>query len=97
MFVLSITYTAPLDQIDALLPSHVAWLDAHYADGTFLASGRKVPRTGGVIIATADNRTAIEAVVAQDPFFRNQAATYEITEFVATKTSPALESHRQQP
>ncbi len=27
MFVLELSYTAPLEAVDALLPDHVAWLD----------------------------------------------------------------------
>lgn len=30
---------------------YAAFLDRYCADGTFLVSGRKVPRTGGVILA----------------------------------------------
>jgi uncharacterized protein YciI len=93
MFVLSLTYTAPVERIDALLEEHMAWLDQGYADGTFLASGRKVPRTGGIILAVADSRAAMERLVATDPFAREGVADYEITEFVATTTSPDLE-HR---
>lgn len=54
MFILELTYTAPLGRIDALLSEHVAWLERGYADGAFLASGRKNPRDGGVIIRDRD-------------------------------------------
>ncbi|OKJ06051.1 YciI family protein [Kitasatospora sp. CB01950] len=90
MFILELTYTAPLERIDALLPAHVAWLEQHYANGTFLASGRKVPRDGGVIIAVAENRDAIEALAATDPFAQAGATACRITEFVPTTTGPEL-------
>ena len=95
MFILELTYTAPLERIDALLPAHVAWLEQHYATGAFLASGRKVPRDGGVIIAVAESRSAIEALVATDPFAQGGATEYRITEFVATTTAPALALYRE--
>jgi uncharacterized protein YciI len=91
MFVLSLTYTAPVERIDALLVEHLAWLDQGYAEGMFLASGRKVPRTGGVILAVAESRAALEKFVAADPFAREGVADYAITEFVATRTGPDLE------
>ncbi len=47
MFVLELTYTAPVERVDALLDAHVEWLDAQYAVGVFLASGRKNPGTAG--------------------------------------------------
>ncbi|MEV0190259.1 YciI family protein [Kitasatospora purpeofusca] len=96
MFVLELTYTVPLDRIDARLPDHVDWLNRHYADGTFLASGRKVPRDGGIILAAGEDRAAIEALVGTDPFAVEGLATYRVTEFLATVVAPVLESHRQQ-
>ncbi|WP_225095210.1 YciI family protein [Streptomyces sp. CoH27] len=95
MFVLELTYTAPLDAVDALLPDHVAWLEEQYEKGFFLASGRKNPRDGGVILAVAEHRAAIEEIVARDPFSTGGACTYRVTEFTATKTAPELDRHRQ--
>ncbi|MFF8770711.1 YciI family protein [Kitasatospora sp. NPDC015120] len=96
MFVLELTYTAPLDRIDALLPAHVEWLGRHYGSGAFLASGRKVPRDGGVILAVGEDRAAIEALAATDPFAVEGLVAYRVTEFLATTVAPALEPHRQQ-
>lgn len=95
MFVLELVYTAPLARIDELIPEHVGWLDQHYAAGLFLASGRKEPRDGGVILAAGVDRARIEAVAATDPFVLAGACSYRITEFVATKTAPELEARRE--
>jgi uncharacterized protein YciI len=95
MFVLELTYTAPLDAVDAVLPAHVAWLDEQYEKGVFLASGRKNPRDGGVIIAVAEDRARIEEVTAGDPFVTAGVCAYRVTEFAATKTAPALEPYRE--
>ncbi|MGW0738102.1 YciI family protein [Streptomyces sp. NPDC002851] len=97
MFVLELTYTAPLSAVDEQMQAHVAWLDQHYADGTFLASGRKNPRDGGVILAVGDDRAAIEKIVAADPFVLAGVCEYRVTEFIATKTVDALAAYRQQP
>ncbi|MFJ9412678.1 MULTISPECIES: YciI family protein [unclassified Streptomyces] len=96
MFVLELTYTAPLERVDAALQDHVAWLNKEYAAGHFIAAGRKVPRDGGVIIATGLDRAAVERLVAEDPFTVAGVCTYRITEFVATTTAPALEEYREQ-
>ncbi|WP_033215699.1 YciI family protein [Kitasatospora phosalacinea] len=95
MFILELTYTAPLERVDALLPAHIAWLERHYAAGTFLASGRKVPRDGGVILAVAPDRSAVEAIAATDPFVPAGVADYRITEFLATTVAPVLAAHRE--
>ncbi|GAA2796791.1 YciI family protein [Kitasatospora sp. CM 4170] len=96
MFVLELTYTAPLDRIDAVLPEHVTWLKGHYEAGTFLASGRKVPRDGGMVLAVAEDRAAIEAITGSDPFTLAGLAEYRVTEFVASTTAPALDAFREQ-
>ena len=44
MFVIELTYTAPLAEIDAAMRAHMAFLNKYYATGTFLASGRKIWR-----------------------------------------------------
>ncbi|WP_330263258.1 YciI family protein [Streptomyces griseorubiginosus] len=97
MFVLELTYSAPLDAVDAVLPAHVTWLDEQYARGVFLASGRKNPRDGGVIIAVAEDRARIEQITAGDPFVTAGVCAYRVTEFAATKTAPALEPYRETP
>ncbi|MCS0637984.1 YciI family protein [Streptomyces sp. LP05-1] len=95
MFVLELTYTAPLERVDALLDAHVAWLDAHYASGDFIASGRKNPRDGGVVLAAGADRARIEEITAADPFVTGGVCVYRITEFLATKTVPELAAFRQ--
>ncbi|MFF9350610.1 YciI family protein [Streptomyces sp. NPDC014734] len=96
MFVLELTYTAPVERVDALLQAHVAWLDRQYTDGVFIASGRKNPRDGGVILAVGDDRARIERITAEDPFAVEGVCAYRITEFIATKTSEELAPYRQQ-
>ncbi|MER7664071.1 YciI family protein [Streptomyces sp. NPDC096193] len=96
MFVLELTYTAAIERVDALLDEHVTWLDALYEEGVFIASGRKNPRDGGVILAVGDDRARIEEVAAADPFTVGGVCEYRITEFIATKTAPGLAPYRQQ-
>jgi uncharacterized protein YciI len=56
VFVLLLSYVKPLEEVDALMREHVAWLRRHYDAGRFVASGRRIPRTGGVILARGDDR-----------------------------------------
>jgi uncharacterized protein YciI len=96
MFVLELTYTAPVERVDALLEAHIEWLDAQYAAGVFIASGRKNPRDGGVVLAAGVDRAEIEKIAAADPFSVEGVCAYRITEFYATKTSAALAPYREQ-
>lgn len=90
MFIISLTYTAPLDAVDRHVDGHMAWVKAGYAEGLFLASGRKVPRTGGVILARGE-RQAVEAYCARDPFVVNGVAEVAVTEMVVSMTAEGLE------
>jgi uncharacterized protein YciI len=94
MFVISLTYQASLDEIDAALPAHVEWLREGYDRGLFVASGRKVPRTGGMIFAIGERET-IERKLENDPFRQAGFATYDVTEFVATMVADGLERFQQ--
>lgn len=91
MFLVSLTYIQPLEAIDKFIPEHVEFLNKHYDLGYFQLSGRKEPRTGGVILATVENRLELDQILAQDPFYRENLAKYEVTEIVPTKSSKALE------
>ncbi|HEX5330924.1 YciI family protein [Sulfuricurvum sp.] len=90
MFIISLTYIKPLEEVDALLEEHVAYLKEQYFLGIFLASGRKVPRDGGIILARAVSREEIETIISLDPFYRHGVAEYAISEFTPTMTSDDL-------
>ncbi len=90
VFVLVVNYTASLSTIDAAMPAHQRFLDEHFAAGEFLVSGPRAPRTGGVIIARAADRDAIERVIAADPFTRDGLATYDVHVFLPTRGPFAL-------
>jgi uncharacterized protein YciI len=82
-FIVSLTYTAPIEQVDALLDEHVAWLRANHAAGHLLGWGRKVPREGGILLAKGESRDEIAALAAQDPFIKGGVAEFEVIEWAA--------------
>ena len=90
MYIIILTYQKDLSEVEKHLEAHRAYLDKHYASGHFIASGAQVPRTGGVILSKASNRGEVEAIIAQDPFYKHQIATYQIIEFTPTKYSEAF-------
>jgi uncharacterized protein YciI len=85
MFVIELVYKVDLAQIDATMKAHMAFLRAQYAAGTFVMSGRKVPRDGGIILATGDDQAAIEAIVRADPFVAQGLADFRIIQFNASQ------------
>ena len=85
MFVIELVYKVDLPQIDARMKAHVNFLQKHYDAGTFVLSGRKVPRDGGIIIATGTDKDAIEAIMREDPFVAHGLAEYRIIQFRASQ------------
>jgi uncharacterized protein YciI len=94
MFIILLNYIKPLCDVEPLIDEHRRFLARHYAAGNFLLSGRKEPRTGGVILASAPTRAAVEQIIRHDPFHRERVAEYEIIEFVPTLAAPQFESLR---
>ncbi len=90
MFVIELVYKTDVAQIDAAMKPHIAWLNRHYATGTFVMSGRKVPRDGGIILAAGHDREAIEAIVREDPFVAGGLAEYRLIEFRASQLADDL-------
>ena len=92
MFIVLLSYVQPLSAVEAHLQEHRAFLDRHYAAGHFVASGAQVPRTGGVILARGLTRQQLDAVLAEDPFYRAQVAQYQVIEFTPSKFAPGFEA-----
>ena len=68
MFIAILTYKKPLEEVDRYLQAHREYLAEHYAVGDFIASGPQTPRIGGVIMMKGENRTALDTIIAQNPF-----------------------------
>lgn len=90
MFIINLTYKAELEKIDKFLNDHIDFLNEQYELGNFLASGRKIPRTGGIILSNTESKSELEKIIQKDPFKKNELADYELTEFVPSKTCEEL-------
>ncbi len=90
IYVVVLNYVKPLSEIDEQIPAHVEWLKQGYADGVFLASGRKIPRTGGVILAKGDSIESLHRRLQMDPFQRLGLATAEVIPFEASLCADEL-------
>ncbi len=95
MFVVNVTYVLPLKEVDRHLADHVEFLRKQYERGVFIASGRKVPRTGGVILAHSVSREELNRILEEDPFKKGRVAEYEVTEFVASMVADALSALKE--
>lgn len=91
MFAIILKYKKPIEEVEAHTPAHRAYLDRYYEKGVFVMSGRQTPPTGGVVMAKAESREALEKILAEDPFWTEGVADYEIYEFKVNKHLPELQ------
>jgi len=91
LFVLILTYVKPLSEVDRLLAPHKIYLERNYKAGHFLTSGRQEPRIGGVILAQAESKERINAIITEDPFLTEGVAEYQVVEFHPSQAASGLE------
>ncbi len=85
MFIINLTYKTQLENIDKFLDTHIDFLNEQYQLGNFIASGRKVPRNGGIILSNIKIKAILEEIIDKDPFKINNLADYELIEFIPSK------------
>ena len=90
MYIIDLTYIVPLEQLDAHMTDHVKYLHKYYKQNKFIASGRKVPRTGGIILALADSKEEVYQIISEDPFFTHKLAEFKVTEFQTSQMHPLM-------
>lgn len=91
MFIISLTYLVELSDVDHYLDEHIDFLNECYKQEIFLASGPKVPRTGGVIFAKAKSQNTLLDTLQKDPFWIHNIAQYDIIEFTPNRAHPQLD------
>jgi uncharacterized protein YciI len=97
MFIINLNYIVPLDQLDLHMAAHVKFLKGYYKKNVFVASGRKVPRTGGIILALAKSKEEVEQIIREDPFSKHKLAEFSVTEFLTSQYHPTLKNLLMKP
>jgi len=85
MYIIDLIYIVPLEELDNHMVEHVKYLHKYYKKDVFVASGRKVPRTGGIILALADSQEEVEKIIQEDPFYKHKLAEFTITHFLTSQ------------
>ena len=70
MFIFNLTYVKPISDVEQFLPEHIQYLEKYYTSKKFICSGRKVPRTGGIILCNCATKQEAEQIIKEDPFFK---------------------------
>jgi len=85
MYIVSLSYFRPVEEVETLLEPHIQWLDRYFAAGVFIAAGRKDPRTGGILLVKDIDRARLDTLLAEDPFVA--VANYEVTKLNVTRAA----------
>jgi len=89
-YIIHITYVVPQNEVDLIRPEHRSYLSTFYEKGVLLFSGPRIPPTGGILVAKAENDDTIREMIANDPFNIKGVATYEIIEMKPAMWSAEL-------
>lgn len=85
MFIVTLNYKVSTDLADRHMPAHIDWLETAFTNGVFVAAGRLVPRTGGVLISMLSSREDLSSELERDPFRTEGVADYAIVEVDMTR------------
>jgi uncharacterized protein YciI len=91
VILIRLTYVKPIEEVDALRPTHLEFLNKGFAEGRYVLAGRQDPPVGGVVIARGDDLDAVAELADQDPYVTGGVATYELIRFKAGLTQDGLE------
>ncbi|WP_100487802.1 YciI family protein [Sporolactobacillus pectinivorans] len=91
MVIATLSYIKSIEDVTRALPQHNEYLDKYYSEKKFIFSGRKNPRTGGVILMNTSLDEA-KTIAQTDPFYKHQIAQYEFIEFFPTKSDTGFSS-----
>ena len=96
IFLITLQYIKPHFAVDQYFPKHQAYLDEYVKKGYFICSGRKKLKTGEFILCKAADRKEAQAIVAKDPFDKNQLAIYEIVEYNLTSADNRFQGREKE-
>lgn len=92
MFLINMTFSNVEKLTDGLTEQHRMYIGKEYLNNKLMFGGRKVPRTGGIIISKHETKDELIKLLDADPFIKNGVASYAITEFVPVMASKEFES-----
>ncbi len=82
--IINLKYLVNEDKVASIRPLHREFLDIGYDKGILLASGPKLDKTGGIILAKG-NIEDVKKFIENDPFYTNNIAQYSFNTFDAVK------------
>jgi len=88
MYLVLLTYLVEESRVLPLRKAHYEFVDRHFSTGLFLLGGRRVPATGGFILAGAVPHEELKAVMSEDPYLLAGVVEHEIIALEPTRSQP---------
>jgi len=85
IYVVTLSYLRPLDDVNAHFDGHREWLVQHIKAGRILLTGPLEPRTGGLLLVSVADRAELDRMMSEDPFVIHRLVEIEVKAF-----TPAL-------
>jgi len=91
MFLVDMSFTDMKKITPELTLQHKHYLEQEYKSNKLMFGGRKIPRTGGILVSCHETEFELKQVLALDPFIQSGAVSYVITEFIPVMASKDYE------
>jgi uncharacterized protein YciI len=91
LFVVLLRFAEGRSRAKELMDGHDAWIRRGFDDGVFLMVGALRPALGGVVLAQAEARAALEARVQSDPFVAEGVVSAEVLEIAPSRVDARLD------
>ncbi len=92
MFIISLHFLVPVEQVNEHRVEHLALLKEYFAQGKTVAWGRKQnPEDGGIILCQNMSREEVDAFIQKDPYCQSKVAEYEVIEAAFSTAAEGFE------
>jgi len=92
MYILFINPSKSPQALTPVFPAHSEFLERYCRAGKFILTGGLTARPAGVVLANVNSEEELHAMLAGDPFVREQVAEYEVIEFKPSRYHESLAS-----
>lgn len=84
-YLLVCEYLKPLEDVDQLRPLHREWLAGLHDAGLLVLAGRKLDKTGSVIVLVCESEETATSLALGDPYVQHEVACYTVVAFEAAR------------
>lgn len=84
MFVVNLSYIKPMSEVEKYVEVHMEFIKDMFLQNHIVCSGKKNPRTGGIVICNFADEEEARSILNKDPFVVYGVASYELIEFIPT-------------